>query len=77
MQNRDSDKRGDDRLLTPKLAEKELGIPTNKIYNWIRNKRFKFYKPAKEVLFWRSDLLNWLEENAVIDEKEQYEEIEI
>ena len=65
------------KLLTPKKAHEELGIPTGKIYNWIRNKRFKYYKPEKEILFWESDLLNWLEENAVIDEKELYEKIEI
>jgi len=73
----DSSARGKDKLLTPKGAELELGIPTTKIYHWIRNKRFKFFKPEKEILFWRSDLLNWLEENAVIGEKEQYERIEI
>jgi len=64
------------KLLTPKKAQEEFGIPTGKIYHWIRNKRFKYYKTTKEILFWESDLFNWLEENAVIDEKEQYEEIE-
>jgi len=56
-----------DKLLTPKLAELELGIPRGKVYNWIRNKKFKFYKPEKEILFWKSDLLEWLETNAVLE----------
>ena len=73
----DSGIKGRDKLLTPKSAEQELGISTSKIYWWVKNKRFKFYKPSKEILFWRSDLLEWLEENAVIDEKELYDEIEI
>ena len=77
MQNRNSHKGNDDRLLTPKGAEQALGIPRGKIYAWIRNKKFKFYKPEKEILFLKSDLLNWLEENAVIDDKENYEDIEI
>ena len=63
------------KLLTPKKAHEDFGIPIGKIYNWIRNKRFKYYKPEKEILFWESDLLEWLEENAVI--KEQYEDIKI
>ena len=57
------------KLLTPKKAHEELGIPTGKIYNWIRNKRFKFYKPSKEILFWESDLLNWLEKSAIVDDE--------
>lgn len=61
------------KLLTPKKAHEEFGIPIGKIYHWIRNRRFKYYKPTKEILFWESDLLDWLETNAVIDEKEQYE----
>jgi len=77
MRNRNNNEGEDDRLLTPKLAKQELGIPTTKIYYWIRNKKFKFYKPAKEILFWRSDLLNWLEQYAVIDDRELYEGIEI
>ncbi len=70
MTKQNDDRRSGDRILTPKGAEQELGIPRGKIYNWIKYKRFKFFKPEKEILFWRSDLLNWLEQYAVIDDKE-------
>ncbi len=68
LKNQDySNLMGNDKLLTPKGAQKELGISTSKIYYWIRNKKFKFYKPSKEILFWKSDLLEWLETNAVLE----------
>ena len=65
------------KLLTPKKAHEEFGIPTGKIYNWIRNKRFKYYKPEKEILFWESDLLNWLKESAVVGDENMYDDIDI
>jgi len=77
MQNRNSHQGNNDKLLTPKGAEQALGIPRGKIYAWIRNKRFKFLKPSKEILFWRSDLLNWLEESAIVDDEGLYDDIEI
>lgn len=53
------------KLLTPKKANEIYGIETGKIYNWIRNKRFNFIKPDKELLFWESDFLKFLNEFTV------------
>jgi len=53
------------RLLTPSIASKIFGIKKTKFYQWVRNKRFRFIKPEKEILFWESDLLKFLDENTV------------
>jgi len=52
-------------LLTPKKAAEKFGIDRGKIYNWIRNKRFSYIKPEKELLFWEHDLLQFLDENTI------------
>lgn len=52
------------KLLTPKKAKEIYGIETTKIYNWVRNRRFTFIKPDKEILFWEKDLLDFLERNT-------------
>ena len=77
MPNQINNKKSRNRLLTPRQAEIELGIPRVKIYAWIRNRKFKFYKPKKEILFWKSDLLNWLEGHSVITHEEVFKDIEI
>jgi hypothetical protein len=53
------------KLLTPQKAHEIYGIDPGKIYNWVRNKRFDFIKPTKEILFWEKDLLNFLEQNTI------------
>ncbi len=53
------------RLLTPTLVAELYGIDRMKVYNWIRNKRFPYIKPEKELLFWESDFLQFLDENTV------------
>jgi len=53
------------RLLTPSKASEIYGIKIGKFYQWIRNRRFEFIKPEKEILFWESDLLKFLDENTV------------
>jgi len=52
-------------LLTPKKAAEKYGIDKGKIYSWIRQKRFTFIKPEKEILFWEEDFLSFLEANTV------------
>lgn len=52
-------------LLTPTTAAKKFGLPRGKIYNWIRNRRFEFIKPDKEVLFWERDFIEFLNSNIV------------
>ena len=49
------------KLLTPTKAAEIYGLDRNKIYWWIRKKRFDFIKPDKEILFWEKDLLDFLE----------------
>lgn len=53
------------KLLTPKKAKELYGVDTGKIYNWIRHKRFNFIKPDKELLFWESDFLRFLDQFKV------------
>ena len=60
------------KLLTPKRAEEVYGIEVGKIYNWIRHKKFSFFKPSKEILFWESDLMEFLEQHKV----EKYDDLE-
>lgn len=52
-------------LLTPRKASEKYGIDRSKIYSWIRERKFNFIKPEKEVLFWEDDLLNFLESNSI------------
>ncbi len=54
-----------DRLLTPKKVKEFYGIEPTKVYNWIKHRRFRFIKPAKEILFWESDFLNFLSRHEV------------
>ena len=63
---------GQRRLLTPTTAAIEYGIKRTKFYNWIRNKRFNYIKPDKEVLFWEEDLLKFLDENTVPRDGEKF-----
>jgi len=51
------------KLLTPKKAKEIYGIEPSKIYNWIRNRKFRFIKPEKEILFWEKDLLDFLDKH--------------
>ncbi|MCH7519850.1 MAG: helix-turn-helix domain-containing protein [Candidatus Dadabacteria bacterium] len=53
------------RLLSPTKAAEELGLNRSVIYYWLRNKRFPFIKLQKMVLFWESDLIQFLDENTV------------
>ena len=55
-----------EKLLTPKSASEKYGIDRGKIYYWIKNRRFKFIKPEKEILFWENDLLKFLDDNTVV-----------
>lgn len=61
------------RLLTPTKAAEEYGINRTKFYNWIRNKKFPYIKPDKEVLFWQQDFEEFLKRHTVasggIDDK--------
>ena len=59
----DNNDRG--RLLTPSIASKIFGIKKTKFYQWIRNKRFRYIKPEKEILFWEKDLLKFLDQNTI------------
>lgn len=52
------------RLLTPKKAKELYGIDPGKIYNWVRNRRFTFIKPEKEILFWEKDFLEFLDRHT-------------
>jgi excisionase family DNA binding protein len=52
-------------LLTPTKAAEQYGINRSKVYNWIRNKRFPYIKPDKELLFWQSDFEDFLQKNTV------------
>ena len=52
-------------LLTPKKVREKYGIAPTKVYHWIREKRFAFIKPGKEILFWEKDLLDFLEQHEV------------
>jgi len=58
------------KLLTPKKVNELYGVDTQKIYYWIRNKRFNFIKPDKEILFWESDFLRFLDKFKVEIEDE-------
>jgi len=58
-----------DKLLTVRTAHEEIGIKPSKTYYYIRKRFFKHYKRGKEVLFWKSDLLNFLEKHKVIPEQ--------
>ncbi|MCH7535647.1 MAG: helix-turn-helix domain-containing protein [Bacteroidetes bacterium] len=49
------------KLLTPKRAKEIYDIEPGKIYNWVRNRKFRFIKPEKEILFWEKDLLDFLD----------------
>lgn len=52
------------KLLTPKKAKEIYGIEPSKIYNWVRNRKFRFIKPEKEILFWEQDFLDFLDRNT-------------
>jgi len=56
------------KLLTPKKAKEIYGIEPTKIYNWVRNRRFRFIKPEKEILFWEQDLIDFLDRHTSPDE---------
>lgn len=53
-------------LLTPKKASEKYGVAKTKIYSWIRDRRFNFIKPEKEVLFWEHDFLAFLDSHLVL-----------
>ena len=48
------------RLLTPTTASEIYGLKKGKFYQWVRQKKFPYIKPEKEILFWESDFLNFL-----------------
>lgn len=52
-------------LLTPKKAAEKYGLERGKIYSWIKQKRFAYIKPEKEILFWEEDFINFLQRNTV------------
>lgn len=54
------------RLLTPKTAKEIYGIDPGKIYHWKRERRFRFMKPGKDLLFWEQDLLDFLSQNEIV-----------
>ena len=54
------------RLLTPSHASEIYGIKRSKFYQWIRQKKFSYIKPQKELMFWENDLLKFLDENTVV-----------
>jgi len=60
-------------LLTPKKAAEKYGLDKGKIYSWIRQKRFTYIKPEKEILFWEEDFLDFL--NSYTIEKEKADDI--
>lgn len=53
------------KLLTPKKAAEKYGLDKGKIYSWIRQKRFAYIKPEKEILFWEEDFLSFLQANTI------------
>lgn len=53
------------KLLTPKKAAEKYGIDKGKLYSWIRQKRFNYIKPEKEILFWEHDFLKFLELHTI------------
>jgi len=63
-------KRDRGRLLTPSKASEIYGIKIGKFYQWVRNKKFPYIKPEKEILFWESDFLEFLNLNTVAAEPE-------
>lgn len=63
-----------EKLLTPSTAAEIYGIKQQKIYYWIKNRRFSYIKPNKEILFWESEFLNFLSENTV-DKFTDYDEV--
>jgi len=56
-------------LLTPSKASEIYGIKKGKFYQWIRQKRFNYIKPEKELLFWESDFLEFIDANTIEQEK--------
>jgi excisionase family DNA binding protein len=59
-------------LLTPSKASEIYGIKKGKFYQWIRQKRFPYVKPQKELLFWQADFLEFIDSNTVEQEKGNY-----
>ena len=55
------------RLLTPTLLAELYGIDRMKVYNWIRNKRFPYIKPNKELLIWQDDFEHFLKRNTITE----------
>jgi len=53
------------KLLTPSIASEIYGLKKGKFYQWVRQKKFPYIKPEKEILFWEDDLLKFLDENTV------------
>lgn len=53
------------KLLTVQKACKTYGLDPSLIYHWIRYKKFDHHKCGKKILFWESDLLEYLEINKV------------
>lgn len=64
--------------LTPKHLESEFGISINKQYkmrmkkNYCKNKAIPFIKIGKVILYKRSEIERWLDDNTV--NKEAYDE---
>ncbi len=66
--NRDKGK-----LLTVKKLSKLYGIHEQKIYYYLRNRYFPFFKVNKNILFWERDFIDFLEKYAVPpDQSEEF-----
>jgi excisionase family DNA binding protein len=57
--------------LTVDDISKELGIDKQTIRAWIRSKRLKAYRPAKQYLVRREDLEKFLEESRTDKDEEK------
>lgn len=53
------------RLLTPAQAARVYGLERHVLYYWLRNRRFSFIRADKKILFWETDLVEFLDRNAI------------
>lgn len=55
----------EEEILDIKGASAFTNIPVGTLYNWTSERKIPFYKPGKQILFSKLELLEWLKKHKV------------